>query len=69
MITGYHDRSGAGRAGEPSLVDGQPLAVASEPNPSPELAAGVHTLSVQVDPKALPEIIRVEADGANFLGN
>lgn len=50
-------------------LDGQPLAVASEPNPSPELSAGVHTLSVQVDPKALPEIIRVEAEGANFLGN
>jgi hypothetical protein len=50
-------------------IDGQPLAVASEPNPSPELAAGVHTLAVQVDPKSLPEIIRVEAEGANFLGN
>jgi putative heme-binding domain-containing protein len=50
-------------------LDGQPLAVASEPNPSPELSAGVHTFSVQVDPKALPETIRVEAEGANFLGN
>jgi hypothetical protein len=50
-------------------LDGQPLAIASEPNPSPELAAGLHTLTVQVDPKALPEILRVEAEGANFLGN
>ncbi|EDY21369.1 heme-binding protein [Chthoniobacter flavus Ellin428] len=50
-------------------LDGQPLAVASEPNPTPELTAGVHTLAVQVDPKALPETLRVEAEGANFLGN
>lgn len=50
-------------------LDGQPLAVASEPNPAPELSAGVHTLSVQVDPKSLPETLRVEAEGANFLGN
>jgi putative heme-binding domain-containing protein len=50
-------------------IDGQPLAVASEPNPSPELTPGVHTLAVQLDPKALPEILRVEAEGANFLGN
>lgn len=50
-------------------LDGQPLAVASEPNPSPELLAGVHTLAVQLNSKALPEILRVEAEGASFLGN
>lgn len=50
-------------------LDGQPLAVASEPNPSPDLAAGVHTLAVEFDISALPDTLRVEADGANFLGN
>jgi putative heme-binding domain-containing protein len=50
-------------------LDGQPLAVASEPNPSPDLTTGKHTLAVQVDPKALPQTLRVEAEGANFLGN
>lgn len=50
-------------------LDGQPLAVASEPNPAPELAAGVHTIAVQFEINALPDIFRVEAEGANFLGN
>lgn len=50
-------------------LDGQPLAIASEPNPSVELAAGVHTLAVKLDVKALPETLRAEAPGANFLGN
>jgi putative heme-binding domain-containing protein len=50
-------------------LDGQPLAVASEPNPTPELAPGVHTLAVKLDVKAFPEILRAEAEGANFLGN
>jgi putative heme-binding domain-containing protein len=50
-------------------LDGQPLAVASEPNVSPELAAGIHTLTIQLDPKALPEELRVEAPDARFLGN
>jgi putative heme-binding domain-containing protein len=50
-------------------LDGQPLAIASEPNPSPELAPGVHTLAVKLDRSALPAILRAEADGTNFLGN
>jgi len=50
-------------------LDGQPLAVASEPNPSPVLAPGLHTLTVQLDRDALPVILRAEAEGANFLGN
>jgi putative heme-binding domain-containing protein len=50
-------------------LDGQPLAVASEPNPAPELSTGTHTLAVQFEVAALPEIFRAEADGANFLGN
>jgi len=50
-------------------LDGQPLAIASEPNPSPNLASGVHTLAVKLDKTALPAILRAEADGVNFLGN
>jgi putative heme-binding domain-containing protein len=50
-------------------LDGQPLAVASEPNPKVELTAGIHTLALEFETKALPEILRVEADGASFLGN
>ena len=50
-------------------LDGQPLAVASEPNIAPELAPGVHTLAVQIDTKALPEELRAEAPEARFLGN
>ena len=50
-------------------LDGQPLAVASEPNVTPDLAAGIHTLTVQLDPKALPEELRAEATEAHFLGN
>ncbi len=50
-------------------LDGQALAIASEPNPSPELAPGVHTLAVKLDVKSFPEILRAEIPGANFLGN
>jgi hypothetical protein len=50
-------------------LDGQPLAVASEPNPTADLGSGVHTLAVQFDTKSLPDVFRVEAEGANFLGN
>lgn len=50
-------------------LDGKPLAVASEPNPSLDLASGVHTLAVKLDRTALPTILRAEADGVNFLGN
>jgi putative heme-binding domain-containing protein len=50
-------------------LDGQPLAVASEPDIAPDLAAGVHTLTVQLDPKALPAELRADAPSARFLGN
>ena len=50
-------------------LDGQPLAIASEPSPAPTLAPGVHTLTVKIDRAALPAILRAEAEGANFLGN
>ncbi len=50
-------------------LDGQPLAIASEPNPSPSLTPGVHTLAVKLDRTALPAMLRAEAEGVNFLGN
>ena len=50
-------------------LDGQPLAIASEPNPAPTLTSGIHTLAVKLDRTALPVILRAEADGVNFLGN
>jgi putative heme-binding domain-containing protein len=59
------DLSGVSKA----WLDGQPLAIASEPNPDPELTTGTHTLAVQLDPKSLPEVFRVEVQGASFLGN
>jgi hypothetical protein len=48
-------------------LDGQGLAVASEPSPTVDLAAGVHTLAVRLDPKALPETLRVESAEVRFL--
>ncbi|MEQ1862489.1 MAG: HEAT repeat domain-containing protein [Chthoniobacteraceae bacterium] len=48
-------------------LDGKPLAVASEPSPSVELSAGEHTLVVKLDPKSLPEVLRVEAANVRFL--
>jgi len=50
-------------------LDGQPLAIASEPDVKPELTQGVHTLTIQLDPKALPAELRIEAPEARFLGN
>ncbi len=50
-------------------LDGQPLAIASEPNPAPTLTPGVHTLTVKIDRSAIPAILRAEAEGVNFLGN
>jgi putative heme-binding domain-containing protein len=50
-----------------AYLDGEPLAVASEPSPSAELAAGEHTLAVKLDAKALPETLRAAADGVRFL--
>ena len=48
-------------------LDGQGLAVASEPSPTVELAAGVHTFAVRLDPKGLPDTIRVECAEVRFL--
>ena len=50
-----------------AYLDGQPLAVASEPSPSAELAAGEHVLAVKLDAKALPETLRAAAEGVRFL--
>jgi putative heme-binding domain-containing protein len=48
-------------------LDGQPLPVASEPNPSVELTAGDHLLVVKVDAASLPDSIRAEAGEGRFL--
>ena len=50
-------------------LDGQPLAVASEPVVTADLPAGVHTITIQLDSKALPEVLRAESPDARFLGN
>ncbi len=50
-------------------LDGQALAVASEPKVTADLAAGVHTITVELDAKALPDVLRVESPDARFLGN
>jgi putative heme-binding domain-containing protein len=49
-------------------LDGQPLAIASEPSPSVELTAGAHTFTVEVDAKSPPEVVRLESPAASFLG-
>jgi len=48
-------------------LDGQPLPVASEPNPSVELGAGDHLLVIKLDAKSLPDSIRAEAGEGRFL--
>lgn len=48
-------------------LDGAPLAVASEPSPSVDLSAGNHLLTVKLNPKSLPEILRAEAAETRFL--
>ena len=48
-------------------LDGNPLAIASEPNPEVELSAGNHTLAIKLDVKQLPEVLRAECADARFL--
>ena len=50
-------------------LDLTPLAIASEPSPSVELTAGTHTFTVEVDLKAVPDVLRIESPAANFLGD
>ena len=50
-------------------LDLTPLAVASEPSPSVDLTAGVHTFTVEVDLKAVPDVLRLESPAVSFLGN
>ena len=50
-------------------LDGQPLAIASEPSPSVELTAGAHTFTVEVDAKSPPEVLRLESPAVSFLGD
>ena len=50
-----------------AYLNGEPLAVASEPSPSADLPPGEHVLAVKLDAKALPETLRAAADGVRFL--
>jgi hypothetical protein len=50
-------------------LDGQPLAIASEPSPSVDLTAGAHTITVEVDAKSPPDVLRLESPAASFLGD
>jgi putative heme-binding domain-containing protein len=52
---------------EPALdawVNGEPIETGGD---GAELAAGEHRLAVRIDPRRLPEFIRVEAEGVRFL--
>ena len=48
-------------------LNGQPLAIASDPNPVIDLPAGEHTLAVKLDTKTLPAHFRAECPDARFL--
>lgn len=48
-------------------LDGAPLAIASDPNPTVELTAGTHVLAIKLDVKTLPEILRAECAEVRFL--
>jgi len=48
-------------------LDGQPLAVASEPSLPVDLSVGNHVLAVKLDREHLPEVLRAEAAGVRFL--
>jgi len=48
-------------------LDGAPLAIASDPNPVIDLAAGNHTLAIKLDLKSLPETLRAECADVRFL--
>ncbi len=49
-----------------AYLDGAPLAIASNPSPEVELAAGNHTLVVKLDTKQLPENLRAECPEGRF---
>ena len=48
-------------------LDGAPLAIASDPNPVVDLAAGNHTLAIKLDVRTLPEVLRAECADVRFL--
>ena len=50
-------------------LDGQPLAIVSEPSPSVDMSADAHTFTVEVDAKSPPEVLRVESPAVLFLGD
>lgn len=48
-------------------LNGAPLAIASDPNPVIDLAAGNHVLAIKLDTQSLPETLRAECADARFL--
>ncbi len=50
-------------------LDGQPLAIASEPSPRVELSAGAHTFTVEMNSKSPPDVLRIESPAVSFLGD
>jgi putative heme-binding domain-containing protein len=50
-------------------LDGKPLAVASEPGLTAEMNAGEHLLTVELDMKNAPAVLRAESADVRFLGN
>ncbi len=50
-------------------LDGKELSVIQGEVTVPGLAAGTHALAVQIDPRHLPEVLRLECPEAHFLGN
>src|SRR5205814_478852 len=74
-LTAWFQAAAAGKAKfnlagiRKAWLDGQPLAIASEPSPSVELTAGAHTFTVEVDAKSPPDVVRLESPTASFLGD
>jgi putative heme-binding domain-containing protein len=57
----------SGAANAPVWIDGKPATGGSEV--SPNLAAGIHTIVVRLDPKKLPDHLRLESSDGTFLAN
>jgi putative heme-binding domain-containing protein len=52
-----------------ATLDEQALTLQADGTATPNLATGEHTVSVQVDPKNPPAVLRVEGAQVRFLGN
>ncbi len=50
-------------------LDGQPITLDEQGRSTAPIAAGAHRLVVQLDPKALPEVLKIQCDDARFIGD